>query len=318
MSERLDIGAVKSVKIDVLTETGWFDDARLKQDMAAYGGSEQTQYRIAWDAENAGGYAALLTLTLLDGDQRKILLDTGWNTEWMDYVFARHGVDRMLERGEIDFMVLSHWHLDHFWGIESTLKHNPRLKIYAPATWRALRESGVEIEIRVGDPDDPLAGMVRISSGSEPPVDLVVGDRGWQRRAIERAEPRVLAGARLPVVRVVDLILLKLYAAGQQDIEAREHPRAELVLVDGRRVTQLVIERIRAAAAFGVEEQLADDLGGGAHRHGSSKGATPGRRVSPGGCAPGCGPAHTPGAAAPRWAEATNAGSAASCWTRAS
>ena len=38
--------------------------------------------------------------------------------------------------GEIDFMVLSHWHLDHFWGIESTLKHNPRLTIYAPATWR--------------------------------------------------------------------------------------------------------------------------------------------------------------------------------------
>ena len=33
-------------------------------------------------------------------------------------------------------MVLSHWHLDHFWGIKFTLKHNPRLKLYAPATWR--------------------------------------------------------------------------------------------------------------------------------------------------------------------------------------
>jgi 7,8-dihydropterin-6-yl-methyl-4-(beta-D-ribofuranosyl)aminobenzene 5'-phosphate synthase len=137
MSDRMDIGAVRDLKIDVLTETGWFDDARFKEDMAAGGGSEQTQYKIAWDAENAGGYAALLTLTLLDGDQRKILLDTGWNNGWMDYVFARHGVDAMLERGEIDFMVLSHWHLDHFWGIESTLKHNPRIKIYAPATWRA-------------------------------------------------------------------------------------------------------------------------------------------------------------------------------------
>ena len=117
MSERLDIGAVASLKIDVLTETGWFDDARFKRDMTAGGGSEQTQYRIAWDAENAGGFAALLTVTLLDGDRRKIMLDTGWNTEWMDYVFDRHGVDAMLEGGEIDFMVLSHWHLDHFWGI---------------------------------------------------------------------------------------------------------------------------------------------------------------------------------------------------------
>ena len=137
MSDRLDIGAVASLKIDVLTETGWFDDARFKRDMVAGGGSELTQYRIAWDAENAGGYAALLTITPLDGDQRRILLDTGWNTNWMDHVFARHGVDKMLERGEIDFMVLSHWHLDHFWGIESTLKHNPRIRIYAPATWRA-------------------------------------------------------------------------------------------------------------------------------------------------------------------------------------
>ena len=32
-----------------------------------------------------------------------------------------HGVDRMLERGEIDFVVLSYWHLDHYWGIESTV-----------------------------------------------------------------------------------------------------------------------------------------------------------------------------------------------------
>jgi 7,8-dihydropterin-6-yl-methyl-4-(beta-D-ribofuranosyl)aminobenzene 5'-phosphate synthase len=135
MTDKLNIGAVKSLKIDVLSETGWFDDARFKQNMADHGGPSQSQYSVAWDAENAGGYAALLTVTLLDGDERKILLDTGWSNEWMDYVFARHGVDRMLERGEIDFMVLSHWHLDHFWGIESTLKHRPQLTLYAPATW---------------------------------------------------------------------------------------------------------------------------------------------------------------------------------------
>ena len=85
--------------------------------MKAYGGTEQSQYRIPWDWKNAGGYAALITVTMPGGDEKKILLDTGWNTDWMDYVYRRHGVDRMLERGEIEFMVLSHWHLDHFWGI---------------------------------------------------------------------------------------------------------------------------------------------------------------------------------------------------------
>lgn len=155
MPDKLDIGTVQSLRVDVLTETGWFDDTRFRQDMADGGGSEQSQYRIAWAAENAGGYAALLTVTLSDGDQRRILLDTGWNNDWMDYVFARHGVDRMLERGEIDFMVLSHWHLDHFWGIESTLKHNPQLKVYAPSTWRsedrALLKERTSIEVQDRD-----------------------------------------------------------------------------------------------------------------------------------------------------------------------
>lgn len=167
MREPVDIGAVASLTIDVLTETGWFDDARFKQDMADYGGPEQSQYRVAWSADNAGGYAALLTLTLLDGDRRRILLDTGWNPEWMDYVFARHGVDRMLAQGEIDLMVLSHWHLDHFWGIGSTLKHNPGLKLYAPATWQAedrhlLQEGGaVTVADRNGHPVPICTNPVR-------------------------------------------------------------------------------------------------------------------------------------------------------------
>lgn len=88
----------------------------------------------------------------------------------------------------------------------------------SPATWRTLREQGFEVEIRVGEPGDPLAGVVRISHETAPPVDLVVGDRAWQRRAIERAEPRSLQGARIPIVRASDLVLLKLYAAGTQDL----------------------------------------------------------------------------------------------------
>ena len=47
MSEKLDFGGVARLRVDVISETGWFDDARFKQNMADYGGSEQTQYRIA-------------------------------------------------------------------------------------------------------------------------------------------------------------------------------------------------------------------------------------------------------------------------------
>jgi 7,8-dihydropterin-6-yl-methyl-4-(beta-D-ribofuranosyl)aminobenzene 5'-phosphate synthase len=130
----LDFGEVQGLRIDVMSETGWFDDAAFKDTMMAHGGTEQSQYAIPWAWDNAGAYAALITVTTLDGNEKRILLDTGWNTDWMDYVYERYEIPQMLERGEIDFMVLSHWHLDHFWGIESTLKHNPGLTIYAPAT----------------------------------------------------------------------------------------------------------------------------------------------------------------------------------------
>jgi hypothetical protein len=46
MSDRLDIGAVESVKIDVLTETGWFDDARFKQDMSTTAAPSRRNTRL--------------------------------------------------------------------------------------------------------------------------------------------------------------------------------------------------------------------------------------------------------------------------------
>lgn len=180
MDATLDIGTVERLRVDVLTETGWFDDARFLKDMAEGGGSGETQYRIAWDPENAGGYAALLTLSLHGGEQRRVLLDTGWNLDWMDEVYARSGIDGMLERGEIDCLVLSHWHLDHFWGIEATLKRRPDIRIYAPATWRAedralLRDGA---EIRADAPDGRTVPICRNRVPHE--GDLILTDEGGE------------------------------------------------------------------------------------------------------------------------------------------
>ena len=131
---RTDIGEVKSVKVDVLSETSWFNNDQLKKDIVDHGGASTNQYSIPWDWDNAGGYSALITVETLEGETKRILLDSGWNNDWMDYVFDMNGIPQMLQRNEIDFMVISHWHLDHLWGIESALKHNPDIKIYAPAT----------------------------------------------------------------------------------------------------------------------------------------------------------------------------------------
>lgn len=132
---KVDLGQIKALKVDVLSETSWFDNDIFKKNLMDYGGAMTNQYTIPWEWDNAGGYSALITVTTLEGKERKILLDSGWNTDWMDYVFQeKSNVASMLQKGEIDFMVLSHWHLDHLWGIQSTLKHKPDITIYAPAT----------------------------------------------------------------------------------------------------------------------------------------------------------------------------------------
>lgn len=81
--------------------------------------------------------------------------------------------------------------------------------------WRPLSAHGPRVDIRRGDAEDPLGGVVRIEFGHERPVDVILGKTAWQHRAIERAE-RVTGGP--PVVLARDLALLKLYAGGSQDL----------------------------------------------------------------------------------------------------
>jgi hypothetical protein len=78
--------------------------------------------------------------------------------------------------------------------------------------WSVFRDA---VEIRRGDVDDPLAGVIRIARPADRPIDVIVGKHRWQARAIARAEH--LPGGP-PVVLARDLILLKLYAGGSQDL----------------------------------------------------------------------------------------------------
>lgn len=86
-----------------------------------------------------------------------------------------------------------------------------------PWLWRPLRDEGLDVELRHGEPGDPLAGVVRIRAPGEPIVDVVVGRSAWQRDLIERAEPLEVQGVSVRVARATDLVLLKLYAGGPTD-----------------------------------------------------------------------------------------------------
>lgn len=85
------------------------------------------------------------------------------------------------------------------------------------ATWAWLRASGCDVDIRRGDVDDPLAGVVRALRSDGEQVDVLVGRSPWQAGVLERAAPHTVADARVPVASRADLVLLKLYAGGPQD-----------------------------------------------------------------------------------------------------
>lgn len=83
------------------------------------------------------------------------------------------------------------------------------------AAWDPLRADGASIEIRRGDDDDPLKGVVRVEAADERPVDVVVGRHAWQSRVLDRA---LRPDTGPPVAAPRDVILLKLYAGGSQDL----------------------------------------------------------------------------------------------------
>jgi predicted nucleotidyltransferase len=82
--------------------------------------------------------------------------------------------------------------------------------------WAALTGTA-RCDIRRGDADDPLLGVVRITADGQRDVDVIVGRYMWQRELLRRAQSISIGGRSVPVARPADLILLKLYAGGSQD-----------------------------------------------------------------------------------------------------
>lgn len=111
-------------------------------------------------------------------------------------------------------------------------------------TWSALRDRDVSVELRFGDDDDPLAGVVRIDEGGAEPVDVVVGrSPAWQQPILDRARATTidLRGVKVPLVDEADLVLLKLYAGGPRD---RRDIEDLLALPNGGRTADVVGRRV--------------------------------------------------------------------------
>jgi hypothetical protein len=103
------------------------------------------------------------------------------------------------------------------------------VRVLEPERWRGLAAAGARVDVRRGDADDPLGGVVHVLLPDGTDVDLVVGRWRWEAAVVERAEPMVVAGATVPVPLTSDLILLKLVAGGHTDL----HDVAALLALEG-------------------------------------------------------------------------------------
>jgi predicted nucleotidyltransferase len=125
-------------------------------------------------------------------------------------------------------------------------------RVLTAPIWSIL-EPVATVDIRRGDPDDPLRGVVRIRDESNQIVDVVVGRWIWQREAVERAENLVVDGTPIPVIRAADLALLKLDAGGAQDLSDIE----QLLALRGEELAAEVDSRVHDLPAAARERWAA-------------------------------------------------------------
>lgn len=128
------IGELKSLKVTCLSEVGWWSTPQFLGDINAAGGMSTNQWTIPFDPKNSGGYSALIEAEECDGTVHTVLLDTGWNVPYMSWVFEREGVAEKLRHGLVDRFILSHEHLDHFWGLPALTALDRKLPAWVPST----------------------------------------------------------------------------------------------------------------------------------------------------------------------------------------
>lgn len=86
-----------------------------------------------------------------------------------------------------------------------------------------FKAAGFATSLRRGDIDDPIGAVLALTDSFDNRVDLLVGLRGLEQAAFERAISVPFQGARLRVVGVEDFIAMKVFAGGPQGIADARH-----------------------------------------------------------------------------------------------
>ena len=122
----------------------------------------------------------------------------------------------------------------------------------------ALKQAGLTTELRRGDPEDAIPGLVRVSDSFGNQVDVLLGIRGLDPQAFSRTVEVPLEGKRLRFVGREDFIAMKVAAGGPIDLLDAE----SAIAADPRSLNVELIRnlglRFGTSAAASLEKMLRD------------------------------------------------------------
>src|SRR6201998_648301 len=122
----------------------------------------------------------------------------------------------------------------------------------------ALKRPGLTTELRRGDLEDAIPGLVRVSDSFGNQVDVLLGIRGLDPKAFSRTVEVPLEGTRLRFVGREDFIAMKVAAGGPIDLlDAENAIAADPKSLDVELVRNLGL-RFGTSASVSLERMLGD------------------------------------------------------------
>jgi hypothetical protein len=123
---------------------------------------------------------------------------------------------------------------------------------------RSFDAAGFITELRIGDPDDPIPALLDLRDAHGNRVDLLIGLRGLDPEALSRASEVAFLDGVLRIVGREDLIAMKLFAGGPQDLaDARAALQLDQETLDMELLRRLSA-RFGRSAARALETLLAE------------------------------------------------------------
>ncbi|MBI3295758.1 MAG: hypothetical protein HYZ71_13615 [Deltaproteobacteria bacterium] len=129
----------------------------------------------------------------------------------------------LLDRLAIPHAIVGALAASYFGVVRGSLDADAIISVSGPTTRidqlvLSLKKLGLSVSLRMGDPSDPLIGVISLEDSHHNRVDLILGIRGMDPAAFSRVVETSLLGSTIRIIGIEDFIAMKLFAGGPIDL----------------------------------------------------------------------------------------------------